>query len=232
MLNARRHRSGEIYAHGSQGRAGLRWFHVLNARRHRSGEITMKRAARQRLAVRPVLNARRHRSGESLVRAGPSARARGSRSACSTPEGIGAARSRYTPRAPLLAIFINVLNARRHRSGEITILADSSLSELACMCSTPEGIGAARSQWRMTGGYQPPRTSAQRPKASERRVILTGHSHALATECCRGVLNARRHRSGEITACCPIDAAGVPPAVLNARRHRSGGQIAGGSTMG
>ncbi len=132
-----------------------------------------------------MLNARRHRSGDH--RRTPSDRVR--LSACSTPEGIEAAITLprrlariegrgecSTPEGieaaitvvPLLLPFgePEVLNARRHRSGDHTG-TKLTVSDPKKLCSTPEGIEAAitRLFWRkraLSG-------SAQRPKASKRR---------------------------------------------------------------
>ena len=61
---------------------------MLNARRHRSGEKV--ESAHVADLAEAVLNARRHRSGEKLSW---NAKADVFEDPCSTPEGIGAARS-------------------------------------------------------------------------------------------------------------------------------------------
>ncbi len=253
MLNARRHRSGEFAP-----RPDRRWrpAAVLNARRHRSGEFQCRRCRLPPLWV--VLNARRHRSGEfgaSAIELHPCA------AWCSTPEGIGAASSRSLARSRahsrcaqrpkaserrvrerIVRVLqpVDVLNARRHRSGEFLLRRRGEDRLEAVLnarrhrsgefrraapriprfesCSTPEGIGAA-SSGRSRGARARRRTCAQRPKASERRVPVTmsrrvapsgsgcstpeGIGAASSDEGIEvwpnrnGVLNARRHRSGE-----------------------------------
>ncbi len=228
VLNARRHRSGEIprvvLAAMTLGRAqrpkaserrdppgpddgGRPGPEVLNARRHRSGEILGLR--HRDVSPHAVLNARRHRSGEILTTL---SRSRGRWSGAQRPKASerrdhGAARTtsadharaqrpkaseRRDHRGTRRGIQrSDVLNARRHRSGEIMRFA-RRLPALILECSTPEGIGAARSRPFLRTVAGP--SCAQRPKASERRdpridAGLPGP---------RRVLNARRHRSGEI----------------------------------
>ena len=141
-----------------------------------------------------VLNARRHRSGEITL--SPACARMASQSVCSTPEGIGAASHPASVRLRPWRFSDRVLNARRHRSGEIT----SSRQDLVT---------------------SPPPDSAQRPKASERRDHGPGRATADETVGAR-VLNARRHRSGEISKIAPHRMNARSDIVLNARRHRSG----------
>ena len=232
VLNARGHRSGEI--RGRRPTAPNGRALVLNARGHRSGEIQAHAAQHVPERTR-VLNARGHRSGEIRLVVEDGRMARG----CSTPEGIGAARSTMTNRlsstegracstpegigaARSMALEgprpgREVLNARGHRSGEITLGRSARTWRRGCRaqrpraserrnpggrphlrtavseCSTPEGIGAARSRMPSTRG-DVGECCAQRPRASERR----DHGGAGTTARPRNVLNARGHRSGEI----------------------------------
>src|SRR4029077_6345128 len=81
-------------------------------------------------------------------------------------------------------------------------------------CSTPEGIGAGITRWHWNRRTTAQR--AQRPKASERGSLALADPAVVEF----GVLNARRHRSGDHGGGSrdrpPL------PLVLNARRHRSG----------
>ena len=252
VLNARRHRSGEIQR--TRARRRLRSERAQRPKASERGDRSQRSTRHgERLGV---LNARRHRSGENS-RANASARRH---DVCSTPEGIGAGRT-AGPRSS--AASSRVLNARGHRSGENSPRAsmpalDASgaqrprasergeLDERRCRptearwCSTPEGIGAGR-----TRASRERRRScaacAQRPKASEREE--PGVAERMR-RCDVVVLNARRHRSGEIAAdelvarrsrrCAQRPKASErensrgatslrrQADVLNARRHRSG----------
>ena len=170
MLNARRHRSGESSALRAESRPLELYCCVLNARRHRSGEISLLATDSAPGPRYRVLNARRHRSGE--ISRAESERAAAPVNKCSTPEGIGAARSAAVRReARHESMALDVLNARRHRSGESSSRSMWHSARSAHECSTPEGIGAASHS-------------------------SMGAHFAMALS--RGaVLNARRHRSGE-----------------------------------
>jgi len=120
------------HADGARRTDGLS---VLNARRHRSGENgRLVDSGRQR---GEVLNARRHRSGENSWCAG----------------------TRRTWRS----------SAQRPKASERREQVEKSNGVLfASPCSTPEGIGAARTGQNVSG-VASDGNSAQRPKASERR---------------------------------------------------------------
>ena len=179
---------------------------------------------------------------------------------CSTPEGIGAGITSSTrrrqneplcaqrPKASERELLLDgsqppivqcqqVLNARRHRSGNYLPLGKNA--EGVPVCSTPEGIGAGITMQTATQ-MATERAGAQRPKASERELL---RRHDLEEQIEREVLNARRHRSGNYRSrrARPSRSSGAqrPKAserellalqrdalargsVLNARRHRSG----------
>ena len=82
--------------------------------------------------------------------------------------------------------------ARRHSEPVHGSGSSSLRSSQVVRCSTPEGIGAATTSVRRPCPWS--RSSAQRPKASERRRRASVGRQGLPG---RGVLNARRHRSGD-----------------------------------
>ena len=228
VLNARRHRSGNYpggpphiifreqecstpegigagitaaRAENAQSRRG----EVLNARRHRSGNYAAcgtRSVAVNSCAQRPKASERELRSA---ARGAPH-RPRAQRPKASERELHGGS-SRVRPASCF------VLNARRHRSGNYTCSAPTSLS--SSPCSTSEGIGAG-----ITRRIRISRTAitcAQRPKASERELPRT---EAEAPSRLLRVLNARRHRSGNYLVGGVLGSG--ERRVLNARRHRSG----------
>ena len=207
MLNARRHRSGENHVVGVDGRAGHR---VLNARRHRSGENRLPLAletARSRGCSTP------EGIGAARTRRGRKGKGEGRR--CSTPEGIGAARTfagrpswwrvwcaqrpkaseRREPQGQPGAPAPGVRAQRPKASERREPLQLRNSANSAYVCSTPEGIGAARTSWGSSSSIT--LLGAQRPKASERRERARGPRGRSEGP---GVLNARRHRSGENSA--------------------------------
>ena len=175
VLNARRHRSGGQIRECSDLHRHYNAVTVLNARRHRSGEIS--RPAEHALrdwssggAQRPKASERRD---HSHVRCGSAGRTRISCAqrpkaserrdlapcflsqkcrrqilGCSTPEGIGAARSLPGRWRRVLAGLCGG-GAQRPKASERRdhALAIAALKRMdqVMTCSTPEGIGAARS---------------------------------------------------------------------------------------
>ena len=178
MLNARRHRSGE-----NAPRRSLLPPWPLRAQRPKASERreppdSAVRRAQSFRAQRPKASERREPQGRLMIALiillcstpegigaarTPAPKTDCCNVLCSTPEGIGAARTRVVD---VVITSTRVLNARRHRSGENAPVA--AIATLHVVCSTPEGIGAARTC-----------RSLMAPRSVGR------------------VLNARRHRSGE-----------------------------------
>ena len=179
---------------------------VLNARGHRSGE---KRPYRQRRSSRRhvVLNARGHRSGEKRSTVAGALRPR---VVCSTPEGIGAARTiaqrsrahrrgaqrpRASERRECATRRRSPLEpggAQRPRASERREAANRCRpSRRAHRCSTPEGIGAAR-----TAGAAERCASRGRP-CSTPEGIGAARSRAVGWRIERHGSRAQRPRASE-----------------------------------
>ena len=134
-----------------------------------------------------------------------------------------------------------VLNARGHRSGGRLELEGID-SGTQTKCSTPEGIGAEVGPAARSKACASAPSSAQRPRASERRSEQARRNRAGLPS----VLNARGHRSGGRSStphsaklsrsqCSTPEGIGAEVGlrrcrgrlardVLNARGHRSGGR--------
>ena len=202
VLNARRHRSGN-YRRGGQVPAD----HGPGAQRPKASERELLRHASSTLSGQHVLNARRHRSGNYQRNASAASAVL----KCSTPEGIGAGITRTTLRAArprasaqrpkaserelhdaeqaARAEVGDVLNARRHRSGNYT--SRSAATRRRCSCSTPEGIGAGITSLDISNAQEMCEASAQRRKASERELL------SARLTCGRGVPGAQRPKASE-----------------------------------
>ena len=182
VLNARRHRSGNYQYECGKPSDGSR------AQRPKASERELPHLRnRLRSPHRAVLNARRHRSGNYCRVPHPD-----QVEACAT----GAQRPKASER-------------------ELPSIIASSCSRLR-WCSTPEGIGAG-----ITGrkrAYQAARRkSAQRPKASEREL-----HDARPCVAPRRVYGAQRPKASERELLLQSTQCHRSHGVLNARRHRSG----------
>ncbi len=225
MLNARRHRRGD-HATGQDRPRRASSAQRPKASARRSLELPEPRHPRRCCAQRPKASARR--SPLAFAAASRSA------SACSTPEGIGAAitfreltaarlspvlnarrhrrgdhalSSRVRSRSPL------VLNARRHRRGDHA--ASRSIALVSVGCSTPEGIGAAITFSAGTKDVFCSLCSTPEGIGAAITAWATRRSRPHGRGAQRPKASARRSlRAGEARAAiCRV---------LNARRHRRG----------